>query len=461
MFELVKLARAVIELGAVKGGAGWAGCGRFPPPSGTPRPSASRYSTAGLSKVQRRLDSGAVSVARGGKNLLRKRSNLAAAGLTEDQWRQQWEAARLFLTADGEAGKAWGNETIRFHPDEGWLELKLPAPLAPLANRPHGRYRLSCPVAFSYRGDEVAAQAATGAVRYDITLDPASARWYLDALAGIPTGKRRGRLVRSPLTRACWSSSLIPLTARGGGRALARPSARAPPEGDRAPRGSAGARATRARPPGRAPREREPRRPGGRGTASPGAAPAIAGTRPAPRKPATPRGPRQPPGTKTGPTGPRRATRRPKTARDRRAPQDYLLHARLGTVLHASWPAHLGVTDGDGEAEGPENLASCRHYPGRAYNWCDGDHDALDVRGGQPSTLYSGGVGHVGGRRGVHCDQGRQPCEHEIARRNGIVVNRGGRDVHEGVEDGRVGLTDPPAISAERASRCPMAKAMA
>ena len=81
-----------------------------------------------LSEVQRRLDSGAVSVVRGGKNLLRKRQNLAAAGLTGDQWRRQWEAARLFLTADGEAGKAWGNETIRFHPDEGWLELKLPAP---------------------------------------------------------------------------------------------------------------------------------------------------------------------------------------------------------------------------------------------------------------------------------------------------------------------------------------------
>ncbi len=85
------------------------------------------------------------------------------------------------LTADGEKDKPWGNETIRVHPDEQWLELKLPAPLAHLANRPHGRYRLSCPVAFSYRGDEVAAQAATGAVRYDISHDPASRRWYLDA----------------------------------------------------------------------------------------------------------------------------------------------------------------------------------------------------------------------------------------------------------------------------------------
>ena len=68
-----------------------------------------------------------------------------------------------------------------WHPEDGWLEVKLPAPLAGLANRPHGRYRLSCPVGFSYRGDEVAAQATTGAVRYDISCDPVRDRWYLDA----------------------------------------------------------------------------------------------------------------------------------------------------------------------------------------------------------------------------------------------------------------------------------------
>jgi hypothetical protein len=133
---------------------------------------------ARLARADQRL-AGSVSVVRGGKTLLRKRGNLAAAGLTEEQWRAEWQAARLFLTADGEKDKAWGNETIRWHPDEGWLGLKLPVPLAHLANRPYGRYRLSCPVAFAYRGDEVAAQAA--AVRYDITCDPASGRWYLDA----------------------------------------------------------------------------------------------------------------------------------------------------------------------------------------------------------------------------------------------------------------------------------------
>jgi len=136
---------------------------------------------ARLSRAERRMEAGTVSVVRGGKALLRQRSNLAQAGLTEAQWRQEWESARLFLTADGEKDAAYGNETIRWYPGAGWLELKLPAPLAHLANRPHGRYRLSASVEFAYRGDEVAAQAASGAVRYDISYDPVRGRWYVDA----------------------------------------------------------------------------------------------------------------------------------------------------------------------------------------------------------------------------------------------------------------------------------------
>ena len=154
-----------------------------------------------LARVEAQIVGGRVSVTRGGRRLLRKRTNLADAGLTEEQWRLEWQSARLFLTADGEAGKRWGNETIRFNPDESWLELKLPAPLGPLANAPHGRYRLSCPVAFSYRGGDVAAQAASGAIRYDISLDPQSGRWYLDAswkLPGTPVPSL-GALRRHPV----------------------------------------------------------------------------------------------------------------------------------------------------------------------------------------------------------------------------------------------------------------------
>jgi hypothetical protein len=104
---------------------------------------------ARLAGAERQLDAGRVSVCRGGRGLLRK-----------------------FLTVGGEAGKPLGNETIWWNRGQGWLELKLPAPLSHLANGRHGRYRLSCPVEFTYRGDEVAAQAATGAVRYDIAFDP-------------------------------------------------------------------------------------------------------------------------------------------------------------------------------------------------------------------------------------------------------------------------------------------------
>lgn len=106
---------------------------------------------------------------------------LEEAGLSEAQWQERWGAERLFLTADGERDQLWGNLTIRWHPDEHRVEITLPEALAHLANRHHDRYRLSCQVAFSHRGEEVAAQATTGAVRYDITFAPEKGRWYLDA----------------------------------------------------------------------------------------------------------------------------------------------------------------------------------------------------------------------------------------------------------------------------------------
>jgi hypothetical protein len=124
---------------------------------------------ARLAGAEARVGAGRVSICRGGRRLAKARRNLAEAGKTPEQRRREWDAGRWFLTADGEAGKKLGNETIRWHPDEGWLEVKLPAPLASSGNRPHGRYRLECPVAFPYRGDEVAAQASAGAVRYDIS----------------------------------------------------------------------------------------------------------------------------------------------------------------------------------------------------------------------------------------------------------------------------------------------------
>jgi hypothetical protein len=140
-----------------------------------------RLLAAQLARVEARIQTERVSVVRGGRRLVKTRQHLVDAALSEQQWRRHWEAARLFVCADGEADKAWGNETIRVHPEAEWLDIKLPAPLVRLANRPHGRYRLSCPIRFAHRGDEWAAQAASSAVRYDITFDSAKTRWYLDA----------------------------------------------------------------------------------------------------------------------------------------------------------------------------------------------------------------------------------------------------------------------------------------
>jgi IS605 OrfB family transposase len=138
---------------------------------------------ARLKEAESRIEAGHVSVARGGKGLLNNRHHLGEAGLTEYEWTMQWRARRLFLTADGEKDKLWGNETIRINPDTGVLALRLPSALAHLSNT-EGRvpsFVLDAPVAFSYHDDEWAAQVASGAVSYTISFDPTKSRWYLDA----------------------------------------------------------------------------------------------------------------------------------------------------------------------------------------------------------------------------------------------------------------------------------------
>ncbi|MET8593606.1 IS200/IS605 family accessory protein TnpB-related protein [Streptomyces sp. NPDC005078] len=124
---------------------------------------------------------GRVRVVRGGRRLLNTRHHLTQAELTEEQWRERWEAGRWFLAADGESGKRFGNETIRVT-DTGEVSIKLPAPLAHLANARHGRYTLSGRIAFAHRGAEWADRIETNrAVAYHIHLDTDRGRWYLTA----------------------------------------------------------------------------------------------------------------------------------------------------------------------------------------------------------------------------------------------------------------------------------------
>ncbi|MET7355274.1 IS200/IS605 family accessory protein TnpB-related protein [Streptomyces avermitilis] len=131
-------------------------------------------------------EAGLVHVVRGGKLLAHTRQHLDTAQLTESVWRGRWEAERWFCQADGESGKRHGNETIRISPD-GEMSIKLPAPLAHLANAPHGRYVLACRVAFAYRGGEWADRVeANRAIAYRIHLDTGRDRWYVTAAWQIP-----------------------------------------------------------------------------------------------------------------------------------------------------------------------------------------------------------------------------------------------------------------------------------
>ena len=131
-----------------------------------------------LAAAEQALAAGCASITMGGKRLWRIRQNLDVAEMTEQQWRVQWDAARMFLTADGESGKAGGNETIRVDA-HGQLRIKVPVALA---DRFGAHLHIAAPVVFNHRSDEWGDRVRDRrAVRYDITFDPTRGRWYLDA----------------------------------------------------------------------------------------------------------------------------------------------------------------------------------------------------------------------------------------------------------------------------------------
>jgi hypothetical protein len=131
-------------------------------------------------RLEADISSGRVRICRGGRGLARTRLHLDAAGIDEAAWRRRWEAKRRSFGADGEAGKSFGNETIRVSP-AGVVEINLPPALRSLANTPAGRYRLDARAVFAYRRDEWSAQvAANRAVAYDVCCDE-SGKVYFDA----------------------------------------------------------------------------------------------------------------------------------------------------------------------------------------------------------------------------------------------------------------------------------------
>ncbi len=131
-----------------------------------------------LACAEEALSAGRPSITVGGKRLWCNRNHLDEAGMTAEQWRARWDAGRMFLTADGESGKTGGNETIRVD-ETGKLRIKVPTALAA---RYGTHLTIAAPVSFSHRGSQWAARVVgRRAVRYDITYNPATNRWYLDA----------------------------------------------------------------------------------------------------------------------------------------------------------------------------------------------------------------------------------------------------------------------------------------
>ncbi|MEU8525712.1 hypothetical protein AB0C77_08955 [Streptomyces sp. NPDC048629] len=148
---------------------------------------------------------GRVHVVRGGKDLLRHRLHLGRSERSLETWRDRWWEARNRIEADGEAGKTYGNQSLRVDPD-GVVVVKLPAMLAE-RHREHcdrfGRYTLDARCRFAYRTEEWRAQVeAHRAVGYTVRFD--GGRCYLTASftpaeAALPAGRDDEALMTAAL----------------------------------------------------------------------------------------------------------------------------------------------------------------------------------------------------------------------------------------------------------------------
>jgi hypothetical protein len=139
-----------------------------------------------LARAQADRAAGRVHVVEGGARLAKTRHHLDAAGLTVDQWRDRWDAARYRITANGSGDEPFGNLTITVTPD-GQVSVRLPKPLEHLANAQRGRYILSGTAVFEHRGDQWAERITSGnSVSYTITRRPGRAGRYLNASWAIP-----------------------------------------------------------------------------------------------------------------------------------------------------------------------------------------------------------------------------------------------------------------------------------
>lgn len=139
-----------------------------------------------LARAEQDRAAGRVHVVEGGKRLAHTRHHLDAAGLTETQWRQRWDASRWRIRATGSPDEPFGNLTLTVTPS-GQVSVRLPKPLEHLANAPRGRYLLSGVAVFSHHG-EAWAQRITGgnSISYTLTRKTGRAGVYLTGSWAIP-----------------------------------------------------------------------------------------------------------------------------------------------------------------------------------------------------------------------------------------------------------------------------------
>jgi hypothetical protein len=135
-----------------------------------------------LAVATARLESGHPRIVVGGGRLWRNRHHLDRAAMGLEKWQRRWADERMFLTADGEGGKRFGNETIRVD-TSGVLAIKVPAVL--VGELGTTRLTITTPVTLStHRGDEWTERIEQDqAIRYDLHRDDRG-RWYLDASWG-------------------------------------------------------------------------------------------------------------------------------------------------------------------------------------------------------------------------------------------------------------------------------------
>jgi hypothetical protein len=135
-----------------------------------------------LDKAVAREKLGQPRITLGGNKHWKMRNNLEAARLTEEQWREQWNASRLYFTALGTTGELGGNQTIRVVPNgDGTGQLRIKTPTALISQ--WGEFvEIDTPINMGvWQGIEWQDRAVDNqSLTYSIRFNVKNSQWYLN-----------------------------------------------------------------------------------------------------------------------------------------------------------------------------------------------------------------------------------------------------------------------------------------